>query len=89
MALHGIAQFIDALDSRIGSSIKSDTVIGAVDVIIDGGRNADHIDAVLTQRSGTAEGAVDEGTKPTDADLATSVTIAIGGFQALIAKAAK
>ena len=31
--------------------------------------------------------AVNEGTKPTDADLATSVTIAIGGFQALIAKA--
>ncbi len=30
---------------------------------------------------------VDEGTKPTEADLATSVTIAIGGFQALIAKA--
>ena len=31
--------------------------------------------------------AVNEGTKPTDADLAASVTIAIGGFQALIAKA--
>ena len=31
--------------------------------------------------------AVDEGTKPTEADLKTSVTIAIGGFQALIAKA--
>lgn len=31
--------------------------------------------------------AVDETTKTTDADLATSVTIAIGGFQALIAKA--
>ena len=31
--------------------------------------------------------AVDEGTKPTDADLTASVTIAIGGFQALIAKA--
>ena len=31
--------------------------------------------------------AVDEGTKPTDADLAASVTIAIGGFQHLIAKA--
>ena len=30
--------------------------------------------------------AVNEGTKPTDADLSTSVTIAIGGFQALIAK---
>ena len=30
--------------------------------------------------------AVNEGTKPVDADLATSVTIAIGGFQALIAK---
>ena len=32
--------------------------------------------------------AVDEGTKTTDADLATSVTIAIGGSQALIAKVA-
>ena len=31
--------------------------------------------------------AIDEGTKPTDADLTSSVTIAIGGFQALIAKA--
>jgi hypothetical protein len=31
--------------------------------------------------------AIDEGTKPTDADLSASVTIAIGGFQALIAKA--
>ena len=30
---------------------------------------------------------VDKATKPTDADLATSVTIAIGGFQDLIAKA--
>ena len=33
--------------------------------------------------------AIDEGTKPTDADLSTSVTIAIGGFLALIAKAAE
>ena len=32
--------------------------------------------------------AIDEATKPADADLATSVTISIGGFQALIAKAA-
>ena len=31
--------------------------------------------------------AVDAGTKPADADLGTSVTIAIGGFQALIEKA--
>ena len=31
--------------------------------------------------------AVDETTKPTDADLVSSVTIKIGGFQALIAKA--
>ncbi len=33
--------------------------------------------------------AVDEGTRPTDADLASSVTIAIGGFQALLQKAAQ
>ncbi len=33
--------------------------------------------------------AVNEGTKPTGSDLSSSVTIAIGGFQALIAKAAQ
>ena len=33
--------------------------------------------------------AVDESTHPTDADLAASVTIAVGGFQALIEKAAQ
>ncbi len=33
--------------------------------------------------------AVNESTKPTDSDLTSSVTIAIGGFQALIAKAAQ
>ncbi len=33
--------------------------------------------------------AVDSGTKPTGSDLTSSVTIAIGGFQALIEKAAK
>lgn len=33
--------------------------------------------------------AVDEGTKPTDADLSTGCTIAVGGFQKLIAKAAQ
>ena len=33
--------------------------------------------------------AIDETTKPADADLAASVTISIGGFQALIAKAAQ
>ncbi len=33
--------------------------------------------------------AVNESTKPTDADLSATVTIAIGGFQALIAKAAQ
>ena len=33
--------------------------------------------------------AIDESTKPADADLSASVTISIGGFQALIAKAAQ
>lgn len=33
--------------------------------------------------------AVDEGTKPTDADLSATVTIAVGDFMALIEKAAK
>ena len=33
--------------------------------------------------------AVDAGTKPTGEDLTASVTIAIGGFQALVEKAAQ
>ena len=33
--------------------------------------------------------AIDEATKPTEVDLSTSVTISIGGFQALIQKAAQ
>ena len=41
------------------------------------GKTADEVEGI----------AVDESTHPTDADLASSVTIAIGGFQALIQKA--
>ena len=33
--------------------------------------------------------AVNEGTKPTDADLAATVTIAVGGYKALVVKAAQ
>ncbi len=43
------------------------------------GKSADEVSGI----------AVDAGTKPTGADLSSSVTIAIGGFKSLIAKAAK
>ena len=55
MGLHGVTQFIDAIDGGIGSSVKTDGVVGAADIIIDGGRDADDVDAVLTQRLSATE----------------------------------
>jgi hypothetical protein len=47
VTLHRVAQLIDTLDGGICCGIKTDAVIGAADVIIDGGRNADQIDTIF------------------------------------------
>ena len=46
------------IDSGVGGGVKAQTVVGAADVIVDGGRDADNIDAIFAQRLGTPEGAV-------------------------------
>ena len=58
MRLHGITELIDAFDGSVSSGIKADTVIGAADIVIDGGWNTYHIDTVLGQRQGAPEGTV-------------------------------
>ena len=58
MGLHGISQLIDAFNGSIGSAVKADAVIGAADVVVNGGRNADDVDAKLAQGLCATEGAV-------------------------------
>ena len=58
MGLHGITELIDAVDRGIGGGIEADAVVGTADIIINGGRNADHIDAVFGKRPSTAESTV-------------------------------
>ena len=41
VGLHGVAQLIDAFDRRIAGGVKTDGVIRAADIIINGTRNAD------------------------------------------------
>ena len=47
MRLHGITELIDAFDGSVSSGIKADTVIGAADIVVNGGRNTDDIDTVF------------------------------------------
>ena len=58
MGLHGVAELIDAFNGGICSGIKADAVIGTADIVINGAGNADHIDAMFRQCSGTTEGAI-------------------------------
>ncbi len=58
MALGGVAQLIDGLDSGIHSRIVADGVFAAGDVVIDGAGQADAGNALVSQRTGAHEGAV-------------------------------
>ena len=55
VGLHSVAQLVDTLNSGIGSSVEANTVVGAADVIVDGTGNADDINAVFAEGSGTPE----------------------------------
>ena len=55
MGLHGIAQLIDALDRSIAGGVKTDGVIRAADIIINGTRNADARNTLAGKRLCTAE----------------------------------
>ena len=52
MALGGVAQLIDGLDSGIHSRIVADGVFAAGDVVIDGAGQADAGNALIGQRTG-------------------------------------
>lgn len=43
MGLHGVPQLVDALHGRVAGGVKADGVVGAADVVVDGGRNAHHL----------------------------------------------
>ena len=58
MGLHGIAQFVNALDCGIGCSIKANAIVGAADVIVNGARNSYHCNAILGQCLRATEGTV-------------------------------
>ena len=58
MGLHGISQLIDTLNGGVGCSVEADGVVGAADVVINGSRDADHIDAVFGKGKCTPESTV-------------------------------
>ena len=58
VALGGVAQFIDSLDSSVHGCVVTDGVFTAGNVGIDGAGQADAGDALVGQRTGTHEGAV-------------------------------
>jgi len=79
MGLHGVPQFVDALDGGVGGSVETDAVIGAADVIVNSTGNADHIDSVFAERPGAPEGAV-----AADGDDAVKAQELAGGRRPLL-----
>ena len=58
VALGGVAQLVDHFQRGVHGSIVADGVIGAADIVINGAGQADHGDAAVCQRAGTAVGAI-------------------------------
>ena len=58
MALHGVAQAVDALDGGVAGGVKADGVVGAAHIVVDGGGDAHHRHAEARQLQRAAEGPV-------------------------------
>ena len=58
VGLHGVPQTVDGVHGGIGGGVEADGVVGADDVVVDGGGDADHGHAGLGQRLCAPEGAV-------------------------------
>ena len=54
MALGGVAQLVDHLQSSVHSGIVTDGVVGAGNIVVDGAGQADHRDAAVCQLTGAA-----------------------------------
>ena len=52
MGLHGVPQLVDALHGRVAGSVKANGVVGAADVVVDGGRDAHDLKASVPAGSG-------------------------------------
>ena len=73
VGLHGVAQLIDALDRGIAGGVKTDGVIRAADIIINGTRNADARNSLAGKRLCTTECTVTAA-----ADQAVNTEVAAG-----------
>ena len=58
MRLHRIAQFINTGNGGIRSSVKTDTIVGTADVIINRTGDADDVNTVFRQGAGSTEGTI-------------------------------
>ena len=70
MAVAGIPELVDGLDGRVAGSVKADGVLGAAHVVVDGGGDAHHPDALVGQLQSAAEGTVaPDGHDPVDTQV--------------------
>ena len=58
MGLHGIAQLVNAVDGGVAGGVKADGVVGAADVVVNGGGDPHDRDTQARQLQRAAEGAV-------------------------------
>ena len=58
VGLHGVPQLIHTLDGRVAGGVKADGIVGAADVVVDGGGDAHHLKGLplLGQLAGQGQG---------------------------------
>ena len=80
MGLHGVPELVDALDGRVAGGVESDGVVGASDVVVNGGGDAHHTEAhaVLGGLAGDGQGPP-EGAVAADGHNAVQTQQAAGG----------
>ena len=87
MGLHGIPKLIDTLNGRVSSSVETNTVVGAADIIVNGAGDSNDIDSVLAQSQCPPEGAVsansDDAVQPQEFAGGDSLALALLGHKFL------
>ena len=74
MGLHGIRQLVDGSDGGVGCGIKADGIVRAADIVVNGCRNADCVDAGSRELACAAEGAVTaDGNNPVESKVVAGV----------------
>ena len=87
VGLRGVADAVNHLQRGVHGGVKADGVFGAGDIVVDGARNADAVDAVCRQRSGAAEGTVaaddDHAADAEAAAIFSRTRLTLGGLEFL------